>query len=59
MDLSRWQTYSESDKSRLLREIGSVVRGHVMPPGRYTLLHPKAKLSEFEVNEIYRWARSK
>jgi hypothetical protein len=58
MDLSEWQTYSDSEKSRILSEIGSVVRNRIMPPGRYTMLHRDAKLSPIEVNEIYQWTRS-
>ena len=58
MDLSRWQMYDDSDKRRLLSEIGSVVRNHIMPPGRYTLVHPGAKLSQAEADEIYRWTRA-
>ncbi len=58
MDLSRWQTYGDAEKRRMLSEIGSVVRGHIMPPGRYTLVHPGAKLSQVEVDEIYRWTRA-
>jgi len=58
MNLSKWQSYQDGEKSRLLSEIGSVVRSHIMPPRRYTLLHPEAKLSETEVNEIYQWTRT-
>jgi hypothetical protein len=53
MDLSRWQPYSDEEKSRILSEVGSVVRGHTMPPRRYALVHPAAKLSPGEVNHIY------
>ena len=31
MNLSRWQTYEDSEKSRILSEIGSVVRNRIMP----------------------------
>jgi predicted Fe-S protein YdhL (DUF1289 family) len=58
MDLSRWQTYDDAEKRRILSEIGSVVRGHIMPPRRYTMVHPGAKLSEREADEIYRWTRA-
>jgi hypothetical protein len=58
MDLSRWQTYEPGEKARLLSEIGSVVRGHIMPPRRYTFIHPAARLSDSEANEIYRWTRA-
>ena len=58
MNLSRWQIYDESEKSLLLSEIGSVARNHIMPPRRYTMIHPEAKLSEGEANEVYDWTRS-
>jgi cytochrome c len=58
MNLSRWQIYEDSEKSLLLAEIGSVVRNRVMPPRRYTMIHPEAKLTEAEVNEIYQWTRA-
>jgi len=58
MNLSRWQTYEDSEKSLMLSEIGSVVRNHIMPPRRYTMIHPEAKLTEAEVNEIYQWTRA-
>jgi hypothetical protein len=58
MDLSRWPEYEESRKRLLLAEIGVVVRNGSMPPRRYTLLHPEAKLNPEEVNEVYQWTRS-
>ena len=58
MNLSRWQIYDDSEKGLLLAEIGSVVRNRVMPPRRYTMLHPEAKLSDAEATEIYQWTRS-
>ena len=58
MNLSRWQVYDNSEKSLLLSEIGSVVRNHVMPPRRYTLVHPGAKLSDAEASGIYQWTRA-
>jgi hypothetical protein len=58
MNFSRWQIYDDSEKSLLLSEIGSVVRNHEMPPRRYTLIHPDAKLSDAEANEIYQWTRT-
>lgn len=58
MNLSRWQMYEDSEKSLMLSEIGSVVRNRIMPPRRYTMIHPEAKLTEAEVNEIYQWTRA-
>jgi hypothetical protein len=58
MDLSRWAEYDESRKRLLLAEIGVVVRNGSMPPRRYALLHPEARLTPAEVNEVYQWTRS-
>jgi len=58
MNLSQWDRYDDSEKSRILAEIGSVVRTLLMPPRRYTLLHPDARLSPDEANRIYRWTQT-
>ena len=58
MNLSRWELYDNSEKTLLLSEIGSVVRNHVMPPRRYTIVHSAAKLSDAEASEIYQWTRA-
>jgi len=57
MNLSRWQTYDNTEKSLILSEIGSVVRNRIMPPRRYTMVHPEAKLSDGDINDIYQWTR--
>jgi hypothetical protein len=58
MNLSRWQSYDDGEKNALLAEIGSVVRNHIMPPPRYTFVHPAAKLSDADANEICRWTKT-
>jgi hypothetical protein len=58
MDLSRWQDYSTDDRLRLLSEIGSAVRNRQMPLPRYLLLHPEARLTDAERQQIYRWTRT-
>jgi hypothetical protein len=58
MNLSRWQDYSADDRLRLLSEIGSAVRNHQMPLPRYLLLHPEARLTDAERQQIYRWTRA-
>jgi hypothetical protein len=57
LDLSRWPEYDETRKKRLLAEIGVAVRNGSMPPRRYTFLHPEARLSGDDANQIYRWTR--
>ena len=58
MNLSRWQDYSADDKLRLLSAIGSAVRNRQMPVQRYLLLHPEARLTDAEREQIYRWTRT-
>ena len=56
MNLSRWYEYSSEQKQQILAEMASLVRNRQMPLPRYVLLHPSAKLSEAEVDQVSRWA---
>jgi len=58
MNLSQWQNYSTDERLRLLSAIGSAVRNREMPPRRYLLVHPEARLSDGERQQIYRWTRN-
>jgi heme-binding protein len=58
MNLSRWQDYSSSDRLSLLSGIGGAVRNRKMPVQRYLLLHPEARLTEKERQQIYEWTRT-
>jgi len=58
MNLSRWQDYSTDDQLRLLSTIGSAVRNREMPVQRYLLLHPEARLTDAERQQIYRWTQT-
>jgi hypothetical protein len=58
MNLSRWPEYAPVDRLQLLSKIGSVVRNQHMPPERYLLLHPEARLTNPERQEIYEWTRA-
>jgi len=58
VDLSSWPKYSDEHKRLMLSEIGVVVRNGSMPPKRYTLLHPDAKLSPAEADAVYQWTRT-
>jgi hypothetical protein len=57
MNLSHWQEYSPEDRLMLLSAIGSAVRNRKMPVGRYVLLHPEARLTDQERQQIYQWTR--
>ena len=58
MNLSEWPDYSTDDRLRLLGAIGSAVRNRAMPVQRYLLLHPEARLTDGEREQIYRWTQS-
>jgi hypothetical protein len=58
MNLSRWEDYSTDDQLRLLSAIGSAVRNREMPVQRYVFLHPEARLTDAERQQIYRWTRT-
>jgi len=58
MNLSRWRDYDSGQRQQILSEIGSLVRNHGMPPQRYLLLHPEARLTSSEIDRLYQWTRS-
>ena len=58
MNLSQWQHYSTDDRLRLLSAVGSAARNRAMPPERYLLLHPEARLGDGERQQIYAWTRT-
>jgi len=55
MNLSRWSSYSTAEQKDLLARIAAEVRSDRMPPARYTMLHPGARLSDAERQAIYKW----
>jgi hypothetical protein len=57
LNLSRWNEYALVLKERGLSEIANQVKDHEMPLWRYTLVHPGARLSESDVNAIFRWTQ--
>jgi hypothetical protein len=58
LNLSRWSEYPLVRKERNLSEIANQVKDHDMPLWQYTLLHPSARLSESDVNAIFRWTQA-
>jgi Haem-binding domain len=58
MDFSLWSKYSPDDRRQILAQIAANVRGSVMPPGRYLLIHGDAELSADEIARLYAWTRS-
>lgn len=57
-NLSHWTEYTPDQQMSILTDIGVAARAGVMPPSRYTLLHPDARLSSAERQEIYAWSKA-
>jgi Haem-binding domain len=58
MNLSHWDDYDIDKKQALLSKIAVMVKNRKMPLPRYLVLHPEAKLSDAEIDQIYQWART-
>ena len=58
MNLSHWDEYNGESQQQILAELSAAVRNRQMPLPPYLKLHPEAKLSESEIDLIYRWARA-
>jgi cytochrome c len=58
MNLSRWNTYSNQEKSDLLSRLAAKARSGEMPPARYTAIHGDSKLLSKERESLYAWART-
>jgi uncharacterized membrane protein len=59
MDLSKWNDFTESERSGYRAAIGAAVQNHVMPPPKYVWLHPEARLSSDELELVKAWALAK
>lgn len=58
MNLSHWDEYTIEKRQELLGRIGAAIRSRQMPPVRYTLIHPGAKLSPIERDQLYQWSHA-
>ena len=58
LNLSRWQEYSLVRKQRSLSEIANQVKDREMPLREYTWFHPDAKLSDSDVDALFRWTQT-
>jgi hypothetical protein len=56
MDLSRWETYNDGERSGFLLAIIAATQTHMMPPPKYVWMHPAAKLSDTDLRSIRSWA---
>ena len=58
LNLSRWDGLQEVDQRMLLTAIATVIENHEMPPHRYVVLHPEAKLSADDAVRVIEWTRA-
>ena len=58
MNLSEWKSLNDADRMSVLSRMASEVNAGQMPPKRYRMLHPEARLSAEEQQRIYDWARA-
>src|SRR3984885_12369289 len=58
LNLSRWDGLQEVDQRMLLTAIATVIENHEMPPHKYVMLHPEAKLSADDAVRVIEWTRA-
>jgi hypothetical protein len=56
-NMSKWDQYSLGERQDILSQMAPMVRNRKMPLPQYVLLHPEAKLSDADVELLYRWSR--
>ena len=57
LNLSRWNTLDAVEQRSLLTSIATVVENREMPPHKYVMLHPEAKLSAEDSIRVIEWTR--
>lgn len=58
LDFSTWDVYRPAKRQKLLREIAEQVTEGEMPPWYYALVHPEARLTTEEKDQLATWARN-
>jgi hypothetical protein len=58
LNLSRWSEYSLARKERSLSEIANQVKDRDMPLPQYTLIHRNARLSDADVDAVFKWTQA-
>ena len=56
VNFSRWSLYTPAEKGHILDQIAALIRTGRMPPRRYTLIHPRARLSKDDAGRLVDWA---
>lgn len=57
MNLSHWDAYTEDRRVELLTKIGVELRNHRMPLPKYLKLHPQARLSNDDMEQLHTWVQ--
>ena len=58
MNFSRWDSLDVAEQRALLTAIATVIENHEMPPHRYVMVHPEAKLSADDSVQVIEWTRA-
>jgi cytochrome c len=58
LNMSQWQLMNNESRISVLTRMASVVNAAQMPPRKYVMLHPGARLSPGERQQIYEWAKA-
>jgi len=58
LNLSRWDGLQQVDQRMLLTAIATVIENHEMPPHKYVMLHPEAKLTADDAVRVIEWTRA-
>jgi hypothetical protein len=56
MDFSTWNLYSPVKQAEMLRKAGKEVKEGDMPPLRYRIMHPEARLTAEDKRTLRLWA---
>jgi hypothetical protein len=57
LDWSQWNAYNRFDRAELLDKACALATRQVMPPWQYRLMHPDARLSPRQLEELCGWSR--
>lgn len=58
LNLSHWDNLEGADRRVLLTAVATVIENREMPPHKYVLLHPEAKLSADDSTRVIEWTRT-
>jgi len=57
LNFSQWKNYSRLRKQRALTGIADQVKDGLMPLAGYVIMHPSARLSSADRDEVFDWAQ--